>query len=567
MDFKTGHIVGRILWPIVTPFIVAWGTRKILSWVLLAVHVPASWAEDISILASWIVFGLWVYRSFKKRGNNEASIGSVSHTISTGAKIKDFVFGLQAVKFLVKLVNPYAGVLVIGGPGSGKSFSIVSPIIAQAVRKNFTGIVYDFKYPDLTNKIPIHEKGQPPRYYVNFDDLTRSNRVNPISPDVLFSSSQADAAAHTIMINLTAKGTGDNFFADNAKALLAGIIWYLREEHPTLCTLPHAMAMVNSPIEDLVRLLSQNIEVRGSISSIRTALEQKAGGQLAAVISTLQNSLRTINKPSLAWVLSGNDFSLNLNDPETPGLLILSNNDDLRAVYSPVLSLIVSVASKRMNRPDKLPSMVVLDEAPTLLIPNFSSLPATCRSHKLTTVFAAQNISQIDDMYGDKERKSIISTLNNQFFGSLSEQESAEYVAKMWGSEYVKQWGSSVNHAKPGEVFDSNSDSVSLTKRDRLQASDVQGLAKGEFLGRLVESDVSLFRAKMTPETLVSTPVVAFAEVSQEDVKANFRRIQQEIEQLFTPSSSHIPAASPIPVAVEQPAKVREQSRSIEDDF
>lgn len=567
MDFKTGHIIGRILWPIVLPFIAAWGTRKIVSWVLLAIHVPASWAEDISILASWVVFGLWVYVSFSSKKGSKAWIGDVSHTTKTGLKVKEWVFGLQAVKWVVKLVNPYAGVLVVGGPGSGKSFSIISPIIAQAVRKNFTGIVYDFKYPDLTEKIPAHEKGQPPRYYVNFDDLTRSNRVNPISPDVLFSSSQADAAAHTIMINLTAKGTGDNFFADNAKALLAGIIWYLREEHPTLCTLPHAMALANSPIEDLIRLLSQNVEVRGSISSIRTALEQKAGGQIAAVISTLQNSLRTINKPSLAWVLSGNDFSLNLNDPETPGLLILSNNDELRAVYSPVLSLIVSVASKRMNRPGKLPSMIVLDEAPTLLIPNFSSLPATCRSNKLTTVFAAQNISQIDDMYGDKERKSIVSTLNNQFFGSLSEQESAEYVARMWGSEYVEQRGSSVNYAKPGEAFDSDSDSTSVTKRERLQASDVQGLARGEFLGRLVESDVSLFRVKMTPETLESTPVAPFAEVSQEDVKANFRRIQEEVEQLFSPNSSPVHAVPPIPVAVEQPTKEHRQSRSIENDF
>lgn len=567
MDFKTGNIIGRILWPIVLPFIAAWGTRKIISWILLAIHVSASWAEDISILASWIVFGLWVYFWFSKKKSGKASIGDVSHTVMTGLKIKNYVFGLHAVKWLVKIVNPYAGVLIVGGPGSGKSFSIVSPLIAEGVEKNFTGIVYDFKFPDLTEKIPPYQKGQHPRYYVNFDDLTCSNRVNPISPSILLNSSQADAAARTIIVNLTAKGTKDDFFKDNATALLSGIIWYLREEHPAMCTLPHAISLANSPIDDVVRLLGQNIEVKASISSIRTALEQKAGNQLAAVVSTLQNSLRTINKPPIAWVMSGDDFSLSLNDPETPGLLILGNNDELRSVYSPVISLIVSVATKKMNRPNRLPSMVVLDEAPTLLIPNFSSLPATCRSHKLTTVFAAQNISQIDDMYGDMERKSIVSTLGNQFFGSLNELESAEYVAKMWGREYVEQQGSSVNYAKPGEAFDSNSDTFSVTQRDRLQASDVQGLARGEFLGKLVESDVTLFRAKMTPKTLVSTSIAPFKEVTAADVIANFSRIQEEIAQLFIPNGSSVHTTPATPITTKESVREPQQSRIIEDDF
>ncbi len=110
----------------------------------------------------------------------------------------------------INVVNPFRASIVLGTPGSGKSYAVVNNFIKQQIEKGFGLYVYDYKYPDLStiayNHMLNHQKGygeNPPEFYViNFDDPERSHRCNPIHPAFMTDIADAYESAYTIMLNL-----------------------------------------------------------------------------------------------------------------------------------------------------------------------------------------------------------------------------------------------------------------------------------------------------------------------------------------------------------------------------
>jgi len=564
-----GSFWGNVIGFVGVPLLLIWGAHKLVMWALLAIGASVWLADKVALLASLGVIVFLIVLRFKPSGG--PAMGKPSQTTQTGRKVTDYVFDFlttEKVRWFwhrhLFLTNPDAGTLILGGAGAGKSKSLIEPIIDEAIEKGFTGILYDFKYPELAEIAQTaidRNTSSVKSYVVNFDDLDQSNRVNPISPALLHTSSHARTAAQTVIKNLFPPSQGgDNFFVKNATTYLTGIIWFLKEEHPELCTLPHAIALANEPVSKVVALLASNREVAGTIASIRTAVEEKAGGQLAAVVATLQDSLSVLNTPKIAWVLTGNDFTLDLNNPKEPKFLTLGNNRKLKGAYSPILALITTVALGEMNAKGKSRSIVILDEAPTLYIPDFSEIPATARGARVASIFCAQDISQIVSMYGEQEKDAILANLANKFYGRVNHPQTAQYIASMWGKEQVLQRSQSISDAPEHSMTRQKSHQISITDRDRIQIQEVLELETGEFFGQLIESDVSYFRAKMKPKPLVSTPLKVIKEVSDEQVKTNFNTIYQSISDLFNSQPTKLqqalkPEPKPIPPAPERSEK------------
>lgn len=565
-----GSFWGYVIGYVGLPLFLMWGAHKLVMWALLSIHVPLWWADKAAILAALGAIVFMVVLRFK--GKKGPAIGQVSQTTKTGKKVEDYVYRLVTTKGYLFLTNPFAGILVIGGAGAGKSFSVIEPIIVQTIEQGHAGLLYDFKFPTLAKiaqgamkRFPSDTKS----YIVNFDDLTRSHRVNPIKPETLHTASNARAAAQTIIKNLFPPGKGgDNFFVKNATTYLTGIIWFLKKEHPELCTLPHAMAMANEPVSKVVALLRENREVAGTIASIRTAVDEKAGGQIAAVVATLQDALSILNTPEIAWVLSGDDFDLNLNNPKSPKFVTIGNNPRLAGTYSPVIALIATMALGEMNQQGKIPSAVILDEAPTLYIPDFATIPATARSNKVATVFGAQDFSQIVSMYGQDEKDTIIANMANKFYGRVNHQQTAQYICTMWGKEQVLQRSESTSDAPEQSMKTyQKSHQVSITDRDRVTIQQVLELQTGEFFGQLVESDVSYFRAKMKPDQADPADLKVISQVDKKDIESNFDRIQIDIENLFKPLKPIVvePKEETLPPAPEPVKNTRKHN--LEDEF
>ena len=330
-------------------------------------------------------------------------------------------------KGYINVPNPYRGTLVIGSSGSGKSASIGNAFLHQFVQKGFCGIVYDFKFPTLANVVntALHRygKGIDLRYYiVNFQDPTLSHRCNPLAPDNIPTVAHAEEYARAIVNNLDTNTIKHReFFSNSAIAWLAALIWFYRSEHPAYCTLPHVINTALYPdYTHVISMLEDNLQSADMVRSIVTAIRNKADKQIAGVIASLQIMVTRINSPEIVWVLSGDDFDMNINDPQRPKLLCLGSDPSLVDTFSPVVSLIITVALKQMNQQGKRKSFVLLDEAPTLFIPKFEVVPATARSNKVASVYMAQDFAQMNDMFGQEKSEVIIANLSNQFYGKLS---------------------------------------------------------------------------------------------------------------------------------------------------
>lgn len=446
-----------------------------------------------------------------------------------------FIFRVQDDLKKIVLNNPFRGVFVSGGAGAGKSKSLIEPIIQQAGAKNYAGIVYDFKFPTLAKEVAGSYAGSKVKpYYINFTDLSRSHLVNPISPEYITNAIFARESAITILTNIDAKAVQKrDFWVQSAESLLTGVIWYLRNNHPEYCTLPHAVSLIiETQPKKLIELLSSDDEVSGIIASLRSA--QDSENTLAGMFATVQNYLSVLNTKENFWVLHNSQFSLKLNDPEEPKMLVVGNNDMISKSLSPIIALIISTALKQMNQEGRAKSVVILDEAPTINIPNFAQIPATARSNKIATVYAVQDIAQMEAELGKQESEKILANLNSQFYGRTTNTATAERVSKLFG-EYEKEIitrsdskGKSVEVLGERESSKNRSISTTTQLRKVLEPAEMSRASVGQFACILAESNTTEFIGQFKAEHSKATPIESFLTVTEEKLKNNFKQIKEE---------------------------------------
>ena len=444
----------------------------------------------------------------------------------------------------INVPNPYRGSLVIGSSGSGKSASIGNAYLHQFVRKGFCGIVYDFKFPTLANVIntALHRYNDDTdlRYYiVNFQNPSLSHRCNPLAPDNIPTVAHAEEYARAIVNNLDTNTIKHReFFSNSAIAWLAALIWFYRSEHPEYCTLPHVINTALYPdYAHVISMLEANPQSADMIRSIATAIQKKADKQIAGVIASLQIMVTRINSPEIVWTLTGDDFDMNINDTKHPKLLCLGSDPGLVDTFSPVVSLIITVALKQMNQQGKRKSFVLLDEAPTLFIPKFEVIPATARSNKVASVYMAQDIAQMNDMFGREKAEVIIANLSNQFYGKVSSVQTAKAVSEMIGKQeqLIANHSQGSSRGSKGSRNLSYSTSTSNQERLLVKPQEVMQLSPGKFIGQTVEGSAPYFRAQTREiEVLPTYDITTFsafddAEYQQQIVQGSFQQVRQEV--------------------------------------
>ncbi|MDF4221079.1 type IV secretion system DNA-binding domain-containing protein [Maribacter sp. M208] len=461
-------------------------------------------------------------------------------------KVSEIGFSFKTKNGKVNLDNPFRGIYIQGGAGSGKSKSLFEPIIDQMVQKSYTGILYDFKSPELTRHVyAAAEKynTEVKYYFVDFREASKSHRINPLDPKYLTKTAYAFEFSKALINNLLPETVAkQDFWGRNAQSILAGLIWYMRNQHPKYCTLPHIISLLlHSNIEKLLTKVNEDPVAGGMIVSLVQAIERGAEKQVAGVLSTLQNALSTLNTADIFWILSGNDLNLNLNDPASPKFLSIGNESSLAETYAPVISLIIAVSSKMMNVPNRQQSVIMLDEAPTIYIPNFEQIPATGRSNKIATIFGAQDISQINDKYGREKSQVIISNLGNQFYGRTTNSNSAKMIKEIFGTHETRMWSKSRSKSTSGtSLFGgkssrSKSKSEKIQEMDKIRAEDITQLNSGQFFGILAEGNKKeLLGVQFKP--FLSKEIdfrVKGATANELDIERNYKRIIEEVKNLF----------------------------------
>ncbi|KGF38274.1 conjugal transfer protein TraG [Prevotella denticola DNF00960] len=471
----------------------------------------------------------------------------------------------------INVVNPFRASMVLGTPGSGKSYAIVNNYIKQQIEKGFAMYIYDYKFPDLSeiayNHLLNHLDAynvKPQFFVINFDDPRRSHRCNPINPAFMTDISDAYESAYTIMLNLNRswiQKQGD-FFVESPIILLAAIIWFLKiYEDGKYCTFPHAIEFLNRPYAQIFPILTSYDELANYLSPFMDAWEGGAQDQLQGQIASAKIPLSRMISPALYWVMTGDDFSLDINNPNEPKVLVVGNNPDRQNIYSAALGLYNSRIVKLINKKKQLKSSVIIDELPTIYFRGLDNLIATARSNKVAVCLGFQDFSQLTRDYGDKESKVIQNTVGNVFSGQVV-GETAKTLSERFGKVLQQRQSMTINR-------NDKSTSISTQMDSLIPASKISNLTQGMFVGavsdnfderieqKIFHAEIVVDSAKVSAETKTYEPIPTIADFTNEDgsdnlketIEVNYRKVKQEILSLVeteiqriknTPALSHL---------------------------
>ena len=532
-------------------------------------HLPPQWAAPLYVAATSIGFlslflaGLWIGRLVKERlredpfnDENESFMQEtrlIENEYSVNLRSR-YYYGKAWHEGWINAVNPFRATIVLGTPGSGKSYTVVNSFIRQQIEKGFAMYLYDFKFDDLSsiaynhllNHLDAYET-RPKFCIINFDDPRRSNRCNPIAPEFMTDISDAYESAYTIMLNLNKtwiQKQGD-FFVDSPIILLAAIIWYLKiYEGGKYCTFPHAIELLCKRYEDIFTILTSYPELENYLSPFMDAWKGGAQDQLQGQIASAKIPLSRMISPQLYWVMSGDDFTLDINNPNDPKVLAVGNNPDRQNIYGAALGLYNSRIVKLINKKGQLKSSVIIDELPTIYFKGLDNLIATARSNKVAVLLGFQDFSQLKRDYGDKEAAVVMNTVGNIFSGQVV-GETAKMLSERFGKVLQKRQSMTLSR-------NDKSTSISTQMDSLIPASKISTLTQGMFVGAVADSfeqpieqkifhaEIVVDSAKVKAETAryVKIPIITdFTDENgvdrmQETIKENYDRIKAEAAEI-----------------------------------
>lgn len=456
----------------------------------------------------------------------------------------------------INIVNPFRGTLLIGTPGSGKSYSVVNPFIRQMIAKEYTMCLYDFKFPDL-GQIAYHhfllakQQGKIQNYrflVVNLDQVEYSKRINPLKREYIHTLADASETAEAIVQSLQkteSSGGSDKFFTQSAVNFLASAIYFVsRHQEGKYSTFAHLLALLNRTYEEIFTCLSSFPELESLLSPFRSALEKRAFEQLEGQVGTLKIFISRLNTKETAWVFSGDDFDLKISDPQSPAILVLANSPTTQNINSTCYSVIVNRLTRLINTKGNLPVAIVADEAPTLYIHRVENLISTARSNKVAVLLGLQEIPQLKQLQGKDTATTMTAVIGNVLSGSVRNKETLEWLERMFGKR--KQLGESVS-------IDRTKTSISLNEKydPLIPAGKIAGMQTGELVG-LLAVDAGKFngtyksanihcRVNLDPREIKSEeknyrPIpkcYAFKGKKEQVLTRNFMRIREEVENII----------------------------------
>ena len=386
-------------------------------------------------------------------------------------------------------------------------------------------------------------KIQPKFYVINFDDPRRSHRCNPIHPATMTDILDAYEASYVIMLNLNKtwiQKQGD-FFVESPIVLFAAIIWFLRiYEGGKYCTFPHAIEFLNKPYEQIFPILAAYPELENYMSPFMDAWKSSAMDQLAGQIASAKIPLSRMISPQLYWAMTGDDFTLDLNNPEEPKVLCIGNNPERQNIYGAALGLYNSRIVKLINKKGKHKCSLIIDELATIYFKGLDHLISTARSNLVAVALIFQDLSQLIRDYGNKEADVIMNTVGNFFSGQVV-GDTARKLSERFGKILQQRQSISINRQDKSTSISTQMDSI-------IPASKISTLTQGTFVGAVADNfdqqiERKLFHAeivvdteKVKQETKNYVPIPPVLDWSEEKMKQavqnNYTRIKEEITHL-----------------------------------
>ena len=455
-------------------------------------------------------------------------------------------------KGFINIENIFRGTLLIGTPGSGKSFGVVMPFIRQLIDKQFCMCLYDFKFPDLASlayarHLEAKKKGgnDIAFHVINLNNVALSRRVNVLKSEYISSLADASETAEALVEALKKgdkSGGSDQFFTQSAVNFLSACIYFFaRYRSGQFSTLPHVLAFLNHSYQEIFDCLMSNAELSSLLSPFKSAYQARAFDQLEGQVGTLKIFISRLATLETFWVFSGDDFSLKISDPQSPAILILANDPSTQNINSACYSVVLNRLSRLINAKGNLPSALILDELPTIYVHRIENLIATARSNKVAVLMGLQELPQFHQHYGKEVANTICAVVGNVLSGSVRSKETLDWLEKLFGK--VKQESESLS-------IDRSKTSRSLSERleHLIPSGKIASLNTGEMVGILAREPEQDFGGSYSPSVVnckinldldaiakeeASYPPMpvfyAFGKDKQVVLSANYKKINDEV--------------------------------------
>jgi hypothetical protein len=446
----------------------------------------------------------------------------------------------------INILAPFRATMIIGSGGAGKSYFIIRHYITQMISKKFTLFLYDFKWPDLSIiaynaflKYKDTYEVPPTFWYVNFDDLSRTHRCNVIPPQTMDDIADAAESSRTLLLALNhdwQKKSGE-FFVESPINFVTACIWFLRNYRGgKYCTLPHVIEFANLHYDDLFPILGTDVTLESLVNPFVSAYLNRAMEQLEGQVASAKIALARLVSPALYYVLSGNDFTLDINNEKDPKIVCVGNNPQRVKTYGAVLSLYLTRLSRLVAKKGKLPSSIIVDELPTVYWNGAPNLIGIARGYRCAVTLAVQDYSQLKRDYSKEEAEILVNICGNLFCG-----QTVGDTAKMVSDRIGKV-------VQPRDSVSINRQDTSVSKSTQLEVavppSRIAQLSSGEFVGLMADTPSELIKLKafhsmiQNDHAAIAAEEAAYQEipivrnVTQDEVQAHFQRIKDDINEI-----------------------------------
>ncbi|MDY3400701.1 type IV secretion system DNA-binding domain-containing protein [Riemerella anatipestifer] len=393
-------------------------------------------------------------------------------------------------------INPFRGTLVLGTPGSGKSFGVINPTIRQLVSKGFSLCIYDFKFPDLGQIAYYHyllKRKKDPTYkhnfvVINLNEVEKSKRVNPLKKEYIKTLADAQEMAESMVSALqkggsSAGGGADQFFTQSAINFLSSCIYFFATfENGKFSTLPHLLSFMNKSYKEIFDTLFSHEELTSLLSPFKSAYDNKAFDQLEGQVGTLKIFLSRLATKESFWVFSGDEVELKISDKENPSVMILASNPSTQDINSALYSAVLNRILRLINDKGNLPSGVIADEFPTIYIHKIDNVIATARSNKVAVMLGLQELTQLRQFYKKEVAETISSIIGNILSGSARDKGTLEWLEKIFGKIKQKSYSQSISNQ-------GTTTSINEKMESMIPAGKIAGLRTGEMVGMIAQGE------------------------------------------------------------------------------
>ena len=459
-------------------------------------------------------------------------------------------------------INPFRGTMVIGVPGSGKSFGIINPAIRQMIAKNFCLCIYDFKFPDLGKIAYYHyllkkstdENYKHNFYVINLDDVEKSKRINPFKKEYIGTLAEAQEMAESMVSALqkggaSAGGGSEQFFTQSAINFLSSCIYFFATlENGKYSDLPHLLSFMNRSYKEIFDSLFTHEELHSLLSPFKSAYDNKAFDQLEGQVGTLKIFLSRLATKESFWVFSGDEVELKITDKENPSIVILASDPGTQDINSALYSSVLNRILRLINSKENMPGGIIADEFPTIYIHKIDNVVATARSNRVAVMLGLQEIPQLKQFYKKEVADTISSIVGNILSGAARDKNTLEWLEKMFGKIKQKTYSQSISQQGTTTSINEKMDFM-------IPAGKIAALRTGEMVGMIAQGEendteeyktsaisgkINLDMTKIKEEeknyikmpTYYSFKDKLGADRKDDVLMTNFRRINKEIEIL-----------------------------------